>query len=51
MTLFALAYIVTGGAMVWFCGVRKPLAIAIGLLFWPLIAVIVLLDLASDREA
>lgn len=49
MTLFALAYIITGAAMAFFCGVRKPLAVAITVIGWPVIAAIVLIDMASDR--
>ncbi len=49
MEHLALAYIITGGALAWFAGLRKPLAVLISVVFWPFVAVIVLIDAASDR--
>jgi len=51
MTLFALAYLITGAAMAYFCGVRSPLAVIISVVFWPIVAAMVLIDMATDREA
>jgi hypothetical protein len=51
MTLFALAYLITGGAMAYFCQVRSPLAVLVSVVFWPIVAAMVLIDMASDREA
>jgi hypothetical protein len=51
MALFALAYLITGGAMAYFCGVRSPLAVFITVVAWPVVAAIVLIDIATDRNA
>lgn len=51
MTAFALAYALIGVAMAYFCGVRSPLAVAIAVVFWPVVAAMVLVDIATDREA
>jgi hypothetical protein len=51
MTVFLTAYAITGGAMAYFCGVRSPLAVIISVVFWPIVAVMVLIDMATDRDA
>jgi hypothetical protein len=51
MAFFALAYFSLGGAMAYFCGVRSPLAVIISVVFWPIVAAMVLIDMASDRGA
>ncbi len=49
MALFLIAYAITGGAMAYFCGVRSPLAVIISVVFWPIVAARVIIDMASDR--
>jgi hypothetical protein len=51
MALFFTAYIITGAAMAYFCGVRSPLAVIITVVGWPVVAAIVLIDIATDRNA
>ena len=51
MTLFALAYLITGCAMAYFCQVRSPLAVLVSVVFWPIVAAMVIIDMASDRGA
>lgn len=51
MALFALSYFIVGAAMAYFCQVRSPLAVLISVVFWPIVAAVVIIDMASDREA
>ena len=51
MAVFLIAYAITGAAMAYFCQVRSPLAVLISVVFWPIVAAMVLIDLATDREA
>lgn len=50
MALFVLAYLLTGGAIAWLCGVHKPLAVVVTLAFWPIISAIVIIDMARNPE-
>jgi hypothetical protein len=51
MAGFALSYVIVGAAMAYSCGVRSPLAVLISVVFWPIVAAMVIIDMASDREA
>lgn len=35
--------------MAYFCGVRSPLAVIISVAFWPVVAAMVLINLATER--
>lgn len=48
MTALAI-YLIAGSGMAWLCGVRGPVHIAITAVFWPVIAAIVLIDMAGKR--
>ena len=50
MAGFALSYFIVGAAMAYFCQVRSPLAVLISVVFWPIVAAMVLFNIATDRE-